>query len=820
MRFGMRTYEDGEESLLTASMSSRAEDVSARPQDTTLGGDSLEMSFTESFLRREVDGALAGLERSGLGNDIVHAKPATPVQSSTASFAPDTIKAGKNTTEPKPASPWSSPESSDQHLSTSPLSSPTIRPQKMDSTSESQLQESGNSSKQEQEAQGNQEEVVTHTKREDAQEATETHEDNVAQVGEEKHLPEEPELSIDTRPIEASSGALDSAENLGQEDLEPVLLPEAEAGPSTSPKASNTSVSPPHSPISLAHTPSQNDTSHGSSSYNWATPRTDASGPSGKSPQSPVQWPGMYEFSYLSEKEALDDVDTGPLVPFAAQELSSKLFSIESLGAIDTRELLNMITALDRTHTERTIFLQHRLARSHRYVQLLRAQLQQSWERIQIFEHHIQEFVQRKMDWDKDDGAKWDALHALTDQLESRLVMLHRGVPARPASPPSPSPATSALPSRSMMDENRAAGIRLERERAELEETRRQLEKERRDLEIRRAEPAVSVHEQVQNAVDATRRACQQDADVRILIARQEAANAMREMQARLTEAETQPSHVEVLGNELERANERAAAFERQLHAETQAHARAQADWDAERHALQSLCAQADTQHDTLHSELVQTQRARDEMEAKLKAEINSWHQRVITLEHDVAQRELQRAQLQKQHDKLKQETHNFSLALYVHITNIQCGQGSRTEHAKAWDTGLGVLGPNYTARVTPGAACSAEQDESGAHNAGNCRHGAKGHQSSWKCITSPPPRARGIASHSRYALAPHGRRVASLVAGFVCSVSVYLGRARPAKTRFFCSVATGRDVGTAEQGAKQSKPAVFAWMWCICGSG
>ena len=63
VRFGMRSYEDGEESLLTASVSSRTDESDARPPaDTTLGGDSLDMSFTESFLRREVDGALAGLD--------------------------------------------------------------------------------------------------------------------------------------------------------------------------------------------------------------------------------------------------------------------------------------------------------------------------------------------------------------------------------------------------------------------------------------------------------------------------------------------------------------------------------------------------------------------------------------------------------------------------------------------------------------------------------------------------------------------------------------------------------------------------------------
>ena len=122
-------------------------------------------------------------------------------------------------------------------------------------------------------------------------------------------------------------------------------------------------------------------------------------------------------------------------MPFAAQELSSKLFSIETLGTIDTRELFDMIAALDRTHTERTIFLQHRLARTHRLVQMLRAQLQQAHDRIHVFESHIQAFVQQNDE--KDGTAAWETLHALTERLEARLEAIHR---LPPSSPPSPSP--------------------------------------------------------------------------------------------------------------------------------------------------------------------------------------------------------------------------------------------------------------------------------------------------------------------------------------------------------------------------------------------
>ena len=99
VRFGMRSYEDGEESLVTASVSSRTDESDARPPaDTTLGGDSLDMSFTESFLRREVDGALAGLD---LQDD-----PKTPFRHPPDSEAPNTVKPHKpQDVEDSPPSP-------------------------------------------------------------------------------------------------------------------------------------------------------------------------------------------------------------------------------------------------------------------------------------------------------------------------------------------------------------------------------------------------------------------------------------------------------------------------------------------------------------------------------------------------------------------------------------------------------------------------------------------------------------------------------------------------------------------------------------------
>ena len=207
-----------------------------------------------------------------------------------------------------------------------------------------------------------------------------------------------------------------------------------------------------------------------------------------------------------------------------------------------------------------------------------------------------------------------------------------------PSSPPSPSP-------RSPFD--------VDALRQELDAERKQLENERRDLEIRRAEPGNNVQDEVQRAIEATREACRRDADVRVLVARQEAAEALREVQARLTEAETRPT----LDADLEQAHERIAELERHV-------ARAEEQRSSEYHALQTKGKQAEARCNALYAELDRCQRERDEMEAGLKADMGTWQQRVRTLEHDVAHRDLQTVQLQKQCDRLSQETHHFSLAL------------------------------------------------------------------------------------------------------------------------------------------------------------
>ena len=220
---------------------------------------------------------------------------------------------------------------------------------------------------------------------------------------------------------------------------------------------------------------------------------------------------------------------------------------------------------------------------------------------------------------------------------------------------------------RAALEEER---VNLQLQQAQLHDDWRKLDVGRRDLEVRRAEPSINVHEQVQQAIESTRQACMRDAEVRILVVRQEAADAMRELQARLTDAETQPSEAELLHAELENAKERTASMERhagELKAQLQAQVkqiRAHEAWEAERQALEDMCAKAEIREKAAHAELQQCEKARDETEAALKADISVWQQRVRTLEHDVAHRELDNVQLQKQRDSMKQELQTFTLAL------------------------------------------------------------------------------------------------------------------------------------------------------------
>ncbi|WFD25331.1 hypothetical protein MNAN1_000300 [Malassezia nana] len=618
VRFGMRTYEDGEESLLTASVSSTngeldagaelaSRDVSLRSEN-----DSLDMSFTESFLRREVDGALAGLEEGV--EEPVPATPARPAPAEGPATARPT-KLALETLSPSPSPEnFPAPASPDKPLASG---SPTIRATQRAPVPDESLQ----------------------------------HTDESAQHTEEPMAPP----SSDSDPLQAAD--LPAAQPAAQPANEPIQ----EAPDHRTDSPAQASTSPPRSlpaddenpfkspgPSMLARSTGA-DSSLGSSA--WGTPRGDASVRSAKSAASPgAQWPGMYEFSYLTEKDALDEEDTGPLVPYAVEALSTKLFTIDKLDHVDARELLDMIVALDRTHTQRTLFLQHRLARSHHLTGLLRASLEQAQSKNQMVETCVHEFLTRKAAMEAAPDSH-NELRALTAQLEERLASMHGALLV----------GTSSETAGTAEERERLA-----RERQALAEERRSLETERRDLEVRLAEPTASHTEDHAQALEAVRQACAQDADVRVFQARAEAADEIRQLRAELAEARA-PTLELALEERLQAAAERQRALEahvadleRQLR-ERASRAAAEAE---EREAFIEARARAEVQCSTLQSEYTRLRSERDEWEAALKAENHALQQRIRTLENDVSRRDLELVQLQSQRDRLADESLHFSLAL------------------------------------------------------------------------------------------------------------------------------------------------------------
>lgn len=653
VRFGMRTYEDGEESLLTASVSSTNGELDAgaelAPRDVSLRseGDSLDMSFTESFLRREVDGALAGLEQSA--NESAPATPARPAPAE----GPATARPNKPALEASSPSPSPSPSADNSPGPASPdkplaSGSPTIRA----------------------------------TQRAPAPEVP-------AQPTEEPTAPP----SSDPCPPQAADPPADppadpSTDQPVQEapDHRTDSPAHASTSPARSPPADDDNPFESPGPSMLARSTGA-DSSLGSSA--WGTPRGDASVRSAKSAASPgAQWPGMYEFSYLTEKDALDEVDTGPLVPYAVEALSTKLFTIDKLDHVDARELLDMIVALDRTHTQRTLFLQHRLARSHHLTGLLRASLEQAQRKNQMVETCVHEFLTRKAAMEAAPDSHSE-LRALTAQLEERLASMH---------------GTLLVGTSSESAGTAEEHERLARERQALAEERRSLETERRDLEVRLAERTAS-HTQVHaQALEAVRQACAQDADVRVFQARAEAADEIRQLRAELAEARA-PTLELALEERLKAASERQRALEahvadleRQLR-ERASRAAAEAE---EREAFIEARARAEVQCSTLQAECTRLRSERDEWEAALKAENHALQQRIRTLENDVSRRDLELVQLQSQRDRLADESLHFSLALYVTLLT-QCRQGPGAEYDQARDTKFHVQTPIY-----PTDACRA----------------------------------------------------------------------------------------------------------------
>lgn len=464
-------------------------------------------------------------------------------------------------------------------------------------------------------------------------------------------------------------------------------------------------------------------------------------------------WPGLYEFSYLSDKDELDKEEAGGLVPYGVEELSNKLFSVETLGNIDAREMLETIAQLDRTHTERTIFLQHRLARSYRLNQILRSNLDQAQDRLKTFETHVHELLEPKPE---STAASRAELEHLAEQLEERLRML----------PPRPALAIEAAPDReeqpissptqqkqgrvqldeafALLDEERAQlhedRVQFEQEQSRLEQERMQLEQEqqhskrerdqlaieRRDLEIRLAGAPNSdyvsrdeVENRIAHAVAITKESCLRDAEVRVAQAEKEAKQDEHtsELQAEVESLRAQLSdhqresgetviklHAEMDAlrtklaepNLTEALEAQVAELERMLdEAEAEASAAQELfrNQELERLETKTLLEERITELEKQVREgaqaVLQLSKAKQEAEAELTAKIHKQQKRMHALEHDVAHRGLELVKLEKQKEHLSKEALHFSLALSAKDQELQMLKRG-TQNASAYWKVLG----------------------------------------------------------------------------------------------------------------------------------
>ncbi|PKI83000.1 hypothetical protein MVES1_003182 [Malassezia vespertilionis] len=623
VKFGVRVYEDGEESLLTASLSSVqsrtalveeaawSKSMELADRDERAGtmhvseGESMEMSFTESFLKREVGDALAGLDAStSFSRHESSLPPQTPGRMQLGD-TPDTIRPARmvHVDDLDHSEDTSSPDVS---AHPGPLgmqrrasySSPTVRVLRerededafapapapapaavgaLEELSRDEAREvaSGN------EAQDN---VDNETAPNDA--------DAVQNVFEEYTLPVHASLPQTPSPASHTSAPADT---VAPERTDAATLPNTPSSALELHRPSPPSSNKMSSKSPYAATASK-DSSFTSSFYSFST--------------SP-------ELSYLSEKEELEEDEAHRLIPFDVRELSTKLISIEKLGGVDAHELFETVAALDRTHSERTVFLHHRLARSHRQNQLLRANLQEAHGKIQLFETQLLDFVRNREQRD-------DATHVpMQAQLESFTTRLEEQ-------------------------------LRITAPTDELEEERESLAMQRRDLEIRMATAptdqtdGVAVDEmerRIAAAVAQTKEMCSRDADIRVHMARQA--------------SDTEALHAQI--SALQAARE-AAEIDME---------RERAEWhtqDCERH---EALLQAEARRDELEAHVAEEAEAilhlsaaKQEASAELLATVHTLRGRISALEHDVAHRGLEIVKLEKQCDRLSKEALNFSLAL------------------------------------------------------------------------------------------------------------------------------------------------------------
>ncbi|WFD29565.1 hypothetical protein MSPP1_000574 [Malassezia sp. CBS 17886] len=399
------------------------------------------------------------------------------------------------------------------------------------------------------------------------------------------------------------------------------------------------SAPPPASPTSHGArdgTPGRSDASF-ASFYSAATGPEGRGPATGDAPASPTRWPGMYELSYLSEKEELDADDAGVLVPYAVAELSSRLGAIDTLGNADAHELLEMVGALDRTHSERTVFLQHRLARSQRQCQMLHESLRLAHERLRVVDAYVEEFMHSV--GHGRDGA--GALRILAARLAELLGGVHdgphgeRGGTVLQAALRVGDAAGASAAGRETTAEEKAAEERAEEERAQLAEDKahvaeqlRLINTQRRDLEIRLAGavrsdivPVEDVERRIAHAVEQAKEVWRRDADVRAYVEREaglevvggDEAEAVRGEEAKAVGAELAAETRAELESKIRRD------LESDMRAEAESDMRAELESDIRRDLESDMRAELES---NIRRDLESDMRA--ELESNIRRELES----------------------------------------------------------------------------------------------------------------------------------------------------------------------------------------------------
>ncbi|WFD42016.1 hypothetical protein MPSI1_000653 [Malassezia psittaci] len=482
------------------------------------------------------------------------------------------------------------------------------------------------------------------------------------------------------------------------------------------------------------------DSSNVSSFASWATPRSDTG--SLDSPDlshrstSQRNRAETYEFSNLTEKDELDEEEAGSLIPYAVNELTDKLVMIETKGDIDIKEMLETVAQLDRTHTERTIFLQHRLARSYRLNQTLRNSLDQAYEQLRNLEAQIAEILRNKPTTQTISRFE---LQNLAEKLESQLSLLPADaiqssdqsavltlqITPREASLMVEQSNTSGLDKLHTGQQHTEAQLSsqkdqdwalLQEEYDKLAQDRAQLEAERHDLEIRMASipeydavPKVEVEQQISRAVSMARESCLHDFEVRLAQAKQVSEmeksndeekqiqvqaeiNALRAQVRSLKEGHEQliRAHRSEIQDLQSRQSENVESRNDELHSrivqleEVLDKAQVEASEAREqfenrefvsleaRLGMEQRISELENKAQEGANAILQLSKAKQEAEANLTATIHSQKNRIYALEHEVAHRGLEVVKLEKQKEHLAKEALHFSLALSAKDQELQ----------------------------------------------------------------------------------------------------------------------------------------------------